>query len=87
MSNLTYQVHQLSDRDQLEGHILSPTQTAVIQNLRMQTVEQKLALAPSMDSKETYWQQEAYLRGQLDAYNHLLTASDVAQSEVASQLS
>ena len=81
--NSLYASYDLNESEYLEGCLLSQTQRARIQNLRMETIEQKLNLTPSdltAASKESYWQQEAYLRGQLDVLTTLLAGADVAQS-------
>ena len=81
--NSPYTTFTLSVSSCSESAILSPTQRARVQNLRVETLEQKLSLAPSSltsDSKESYWQQEAYLRGQLDILSHFLAADEAAQS-------
>ena len=82
--NSPYVSYDLTNDDLIQGSILSHLQRAVIQNLKMETVEQKLSLTPNgltADQKESYWQQEAYLRGQLDILTYILETSDVAQSE------
>ena len=65
------------------AHRLTHEQTALLQNLRMETVEQKLNLSPQLseEGKETYWQQEAYLRGQLSILDFLLEASAQLQAD------
>ena len=81
--NSLYASYDLNESEYLEGCLLSQTQRARIQNLRMETIEQKLNLTPSdltAASKESYWQQEAYLRGQLDVLTTILVGADVAQS-------
>lgn len=81
--NSLYASYDLNESEYLEGCLLSQTQRARIQNLRMETIEQKLNLTPSdltAASKESYWQQEAYLRGQLDVLTTLLVGADIAQS-------
>lgn len=81
--NSLYASYDLNESEYLEGCLLSQTQRARIQNLRMETIEQKLNLTPSdltAASKESYWQQEAYLRGQLDVLTTLLVGADAAQS-------
>ena len=83
--NSLYASYDLNESEYLEGCLLSQTQRARIQNLRMETIEQKLNLTPSdltAASKESYWQQEAYLRGQLDVLTTLLVGADVAQSAI-----
>ena len=76
-----YVTYTLNPMEEFEGTTLSPAQRARIQNLKMEIVEQKLQLAPTSltaDGKESYWQQEAYFRGQLELCTYLLTASDAA---------
>lgn len=85
-TNSLYSTYQLSETELIEGTILSFFQQAVLQNMRMLTIEQKLSLTPASlteDGKESYWQQEAYLRGQLDILTHLLQASEAAQTALA----
>lgn len=81
-----YATFELSERDYIEGCLLNPVQRARIQNLRMEVVEQKLALTPSSltaADKESYWQQEAYLRGQLELIDTLLVGAKVAAESLA----
>lgn len=80
-----YATFELSERDYIEGCLLNTMQRARIQNLRMEIVEQKLILTPSSLSaadKESYWQQEAYLRGQLELIDTLLAGAQVASESL-----
>lgn len=45
--NSLYASYDLNESEYLEGCLLSQTQRARIQNLRMETIEQKLNLTPS----------------------------------------
>lgn len=61
------------------GCHLDYLQRGVIQNQRVEIIEQLASLTPSTmseEGKETYWQQEAYLRGQLDILTHLIAKAD-----------
>ena len=61
--NNGYESYELSDSERIEGHYLNYLTLAVIQNLKMEAVEQKLALVTeSMDEagKAEYWKQEAF---------------------------
>lgn len=72
--NNGFESYILSAEEELEGYFLNYLQQAVIQNLKMQSVAQRLSLTAAdltEAGKESYWQQEAYLRGQIDAYTHL----------------
>ncbi len=73
-----YQTYEISVHEQAESLIFSPAQKARLQNDLVGCVEQRIGLAPndmSAASKESYWQQEAYIRGQIDYINYLLAAS------------
>ena len=53
-------------------------QKAVLQNNRVSIMQELINLKPddmSESGKETYWQREAYLRGQLDILTHVLAQS------------
>ena len=45
--NSPYTTFTLSEQEETESAILSPTQRARVQNLRVETLEQKLSLVPS----------------------------------------
>lgn len=84
-NNSDFVTYTISEQEQLNGTILNYLQKAVIQNERMRIMEQLVQLTPenmNTSGQETYWQQEAYLRGQLDIYTHLLTASKAAELTV-----
>jgi hypothetical protein len=75
-SNLVTYV--IDEAELLSGSHLNYLQVAVLQNQRVEIMEQLISLTPSTMSKEgqeTYWQQEAYLRGQLDILTHLIATS------------
>lgn len=80
--HLTY---TMSDDELQLSHLLNDLQTANIKNLIVDTVNLKLALKPDVTNPNQYWQEESYLRGQLDILTHLLTLSDAARSEVQIQ--
>lgn len=77
--NSNYITHIMSEHETINGMILNHLQKGVLQNRKVEVMEQLVGLTPTSmteDGKETYWQQEAYLRGQLDILTHLLTASE-----------
>lgn len=81
--NATLQQYLLTDDEISQGVVLNPTQRAYLQNKLVEIVEQKIALTPtdmSAANKESYWQQEAYLRGQYDFIRWLFAASDAVLS-------
>ncbi len=80
--------YTLEDGEQEAGSALNYLQRAVIQNRRVEVSAQLLSLTPSTmseEGKETYWQQEAYLRGQLDILTHLIALSDAVSSSQSSK--
>lgn len=77
--NSNYITHIMNESEILSGTVLNYLQKGVLQNRKVEVMEQLVGLTPTSmteDGKETYWQQEAYLRGQLDILTHLLTASE-----------
>jgi hypothetical protein len=83
----TYLTYNLNDDEFLEACLLSPVQRAYIQNLRMETIEQKLTLTATLtpEGKEAYWQEEAFLRGQLSILDTLLAGADAARDALLEQ--
>jgi hypothetical protein len=70
----------IEEQELLSGCALNYLQRAVIQNMRVEIMQQLVSLTPStmsQEGKETYWQQEAYLRGQLDILTNLISKADV----------
>lgn len=75
--------YELTDHEHENGCVLNYLQRGVIQNQRVEVMEQLVGLTPSVmtqDGKESYWQQEAYLRGQLDILTHLLERSTTIEN-------
>jgi hypothetical protein len=80
-SNLV--TYLIEEAELLSGSHLNYLQRAVIQNMRVDIMEQKASLTPttlSEEGKESYWQQEAYLRGQLDILTHLIAKAEAIES-------
>ena len=70
--------YTLTDEESANGSQLHGLQKAVLQNDRIAIMQDIINLKPdSMDEagKETYWQREAYLRGQLDMLTYILSRS------------
>ena len=73
-----FTVHQLADQEIVEGSKLTGLQTQCIQNQIAAIAENKIDLAFDVESPNSFIQQEAYLRGQLDALSYLLELSTTA---------
>lgn len=83
--------YSLEDTEVVVGNTLNYLQKAAIQNQRVAISQELINLKPddmTNAGKETYWQREAYLRGQLDILTHLLQLSEsYEQQELAQQSS
>ena len=66
---------EMSAEEYKAGCALTLSNQAVIQNLISDVAEEKLRLVLDPQNLTEYAQQEAYLRGQLDILNHLLSLS------------
>lgn len=66
----------LTDDEQKAGSTLSSLNVAVLQNQLAQIAEEKINLVFTPDSINTFLQQEAYLKGQLDLLNYILAAHE-----------
>lgn len=77
----SFQTYLLTPDEQEVGSLLNAVQRAVLQNLRVDIIEQKLLLAPTTSDLNQFIQQEAYLRGQLQIIEYLLAASDAVTSQ------
>ena len=75
--------YELTDEELANGSQLHYLQKAVIQNERITLMQELINLKPddmTASGKETYWQREAYIRGQLDILTHLITKSTTYES-------
>jgi len=71
--------YQLTNEEELAGHILNFNQAAVLQNERAQVAESRLNVDFDPQNPVKFAQDEAFLKGQLSVYNLLLERSKVAQ--------
>lgn len=71
--------YQLTEKEELEGSILTITQKQVIQNHLSAAAHEKIGLEYDSAEPLKFAQQEASLKGQIDAYRFILAASDSAQ--------
>jgi len=75
----TFTTYEFTDKEELQGQILTTLQKQNIQNQRARVAEEKLALDFDTSKPEVFTQQEAYKRGQLEVLTWLLEASDAAE--------
>lgn len=71
--------YDFTDKEQLEGMLLTSLQKQVIQNERARIAEEKLALEFDPAEPNLFLQAEAYKRGQLELIAWLLASSDAAE--------
>lgn len=71
----TFNRYNLSDEEQRAGQALTLTNSAVIQNLIAEKAEAKIGLVLDTKDINSYMQNEAYLRGQIDILNYLLACN------------
>lgn len=84
-TNNQFQSWTLSPEEFLQGGILTSLQRQVIQNQIASVAAQKINLPFTPAEPLTYAQQEAHLRGQLDALSYLLTLSEEAEMQLSGQ--
>lgn len=75
----------LTDRETLQGQILSLPQKMFIQNERARLAEEKLVLEFDPEHPLLFQQAESYKRGQLEILTYLLELSDAAETLYANQ--
>ncbi len=75
----TFSSYTLNEQEVKLGSQLTSLNVAVIQNLRSTIAEEKLNLVFTPNDVLSYTQQEAYLKGQLDILQHLLTTNEDSQ--------
>ena len=73
---------ELTDKEALQGSLLTTVQMQVIQNQLANAAMEKIHLEYDASNPTAFIQQEASLKGQLDAYNFLLEASVIAKEEL-----
>ena len=85
LRNNGLQEYDMTDDEEQASQILTSTQRARLQNLRVSCLTQKFALSPELTTPggvESYWQQEAYLRGRVQLIDELLEADDTARANI-----
>ena len=78
----------LTEEEVEQGTILQPLQRAALQNMKLNLMQQRLALIPTSMTpadKEAYWCQNAYLQGQFDILEQLIETSDIFLANLSNQ--
>lgn len=84
-TNNLFQSWNLSPEEFLQGGLLTSLQKQVIQNQIASVATQKINLPFTPSEPLAYAQQEAHLRGQIDALTYLLTLSEEAERQSSGQ--
>lgn len=80
-----FQSWNLTPDEFLQGGLLTLTQKQVIQNQIASVATQKINLSYTPTEPLAFAQQEAHLRGQIDALTYLLTLSEEAERQLSGQ--
>ena len=80
-----FQSWTLTPEEFLQGGLLTILQKQVIQNQIASVATQKINLTFTPAQPLEYAQQEAHLRGQIDALSYLLTLSEEAEFQLSGQ--
>ena len=80
-----FQSWTLTPEEYLQGGLLTILQKQVIQNQIASVATQKINLTFTPAAPLEYAQQEAHLRGQIDALSYLLTLSEQAEFQLSGQ--
>ena len=81
----TFSTYHLTEEETLQGSVLSFTQRQVMQNRLAVVAEEKLGLEFDTAKPESFIQQEAYKKGQVELYQWLLDESDTAVAALNGQ--
>lgn len=74
----SFTTYQLTDEEMIVGSILTIAQKQVLQNMLSVSAEEKIVLEYDVKCPETFIQQEAYKRGQIELLQYILDQSDAA---------
>ena len=80
-----FQSWNLTPEEFLQGGLLTSLQKQVIQNQIASVATQKINLTFTPADPLSFAQDEAHLRGQLDALSYLLTLSEQAEFQLSGQ--
>ena len=78
----TFTSYELSEKEELQGSILTGLQIQVLQNALSATAEEKLALEFDPEHPQLFIQQEAYKKGQIELYTFLIDKSLTSAEEM-----
>ena len=78
----SFSSYQLTDKQALEGAVLTSLQKQCIQNLLAINAEEKLTLEYDLSDPNTFIQQEAYKKGAIEILQFLLDSSEAANLEL-----
>jgi hypothetical protein len=85
INNNAFTQYNLTEQEQLAGTTLNFEQKLCIQNQMASIAMQKLALAATPNDYNTFIQNEAYLGGQLAAFQYLLDSSAASEAVIYQQ--
>lgn len=74
--------YEFTDKEALQGSIFTTLQLQVLQNTLSDIAETKLNLEIDSDKPDSFIQQDAYQKGQLDIISHLITRSAASKEEL-----
>ena len=77
-----FTTYELTEEEQLQGHVLTEQQKQVFQNERANLAEERSALSIDSDNVIKSAQEEAYKLGQLDQMSWILDASEASNTEL-----
>lgn len=82
----TFTRYSLSEREELDGRILSALQEQVIQNQLSMIADTILNLAYDPSHPLEFVQQDAHAKGQMSVYRYLLDASEEAKKALLASI-
>lgn len=78
----TFQKWTLTRQELIQGSILSIPQKQCIQNQIAQAAERRIALVFNSDDMMRFAQEEAEIKGTIQALQYLITLSDAMEQEI-----
>lgn len=76
----SFSSYDLTDKEALQGAVLTNLQKQVLQNMQAACAEEKLRLDFDIEKHLSFVQQEAYKRGQLDLLSYIISSSEIAEA-------
>jgi len=78
----TFTSYQQTEQEQLAATHLTTEQKQFIQTQIALVAEERLALTPDPSNYTAFIQQEAHLKGQIDAYKYLLDCAVMSEQQL-----